>query len=388
MCLGILLVVVDAVSSELLLPKKWEVTELKHDKLSYEWTLDPVSFLKVSEVCIKSHEFSSTENSNQIWRLILCSSTQVTKLDNIPGLFNVTQISEIFRIGLFYLSGNSKDIGATYTITFMNKTFDQIYQFSGIVASKERENKSPKLIKYDPFPGYYGQNGTMYQEFVIEKSQLNMQDTDEFIINLDMSLTYRSTRNFVSKECSVTSPTFLANLRSGYQKQHLEYKKYENLVLGTRNGLNIITSESLLSECSFVWSHRQLSEQKDEINFKEFDYEVVNETLHFLYHGEAPKMKKLNKQLFIVAKKFMLNDLWKLAEEDICNNLSHNMNDIIKNLIFAAEKGAISVKSRIVNYLASQPAQILETPRFSQLQKSHPNLIEDILNAKKELATE
>ncbi|KAJ8668445.1 hypothetical protein QAD02_010108 [Eretmocerus hayati] len=301
----------------MLLPKKWEVTQMKLDELNYVWTLNGVTPQRAPEICFNSHEFSSSQNSHQKWKLTVCSST------------------------------------------------------------------------HDSQTVYKRQNGFLYQEFTFKKSQHNLNDDNELIISLKASLEYRNTRNFSSNECVITSPTARAKIQSQYKDQYLDFKRDHDLVLGTKSGQDITTSNSLLSVWSYVWQDRSFFERKlGPISFKEFDFEVVNETLHFLYNGEAPKMAKMAKELFVVAKKFQLKDLKKLAEEEICSKLYLDMDDIVKNLAFAHKNEAFSVKSRIINYVASQSVQFFDNFSSRLLKESHPELIQDILNVRAGLQVE
>ncbi|KAJ8668458.1 hypothetical protein QAD02_010121 [Eretmocerus hayati] len=225
---------------------------------------------------------------------------------------------------------------------------------------------------------------SIYLETHTSLKRLEKNDSEHFremSINVDVSLEYKSIENFTSNECDVTSPHARARLQLDYRNYYQNFRYDQSWTLKTKSGQVVKTSKRFIESKCPRW-YEQLTNILGPKDYVDFDFEVVSQALHFLYHGEAPKMEKMAKELFLISKKFDFEDLNRLSEEEICNSLRLDIDDMIKNLIFAEEKRVISVKFRIINYIASQPAYLFDIPQFLQLEKSHPYLMQDILNVR------
>ncbi|KAJ8668455.1 hypothetical protein QAD02_010118 [Eretmocerus hayati] len=362
------MIYVQIVSTEVSLPKQWGVTRTKFGKLNYTWILTDLSFDIEQEhkVCRKSGTFNSTYDNRQNWALELCFATPGSSPYNSEPRYS----NKTMSVNLQYLNGDSKYVEGDYTLTLMDETFHKIYSTSSHHVMFEI-NRSQSLVDYHKLD-------EIFKEAKNHSSRMN----DTLVVVMDMSLRYSVTKQFVDHDCGVTSQEELQLIKRYYQSIS-DYKNCADLVIETKNGKNVTTSSCLFQPWDAISSGKDFK-----VLHVDFDFEVLNEIIHFLQYGEAPQMSKMAKDLFVLAKRYVLHDLKKLSEEEICNSLSLDQADLIQNLIFANKNEVTSVKSRIVLFLASQPAYYLDSPQFNELQKSHPDLMLDIHKVRDNLGME
>ncbi|KAJ8668454.1 hypothetical protein QAD02_010117 [Eretmocerus hayati] len=361
--LFLLTVNVQIASTALPLPKQWEVTQLKSSEVNYVWTLTDTNFHDQRDVCTSSSAIKSDDE--QKWMIGLCYEA--------PGSSSYHPESGHdhgnFLIGLYYLSGKSDFVVVNYTITLMNETLHIIHTLTGSET-------------FEQLVDQYFLDSEKFRKKMDKGKDHFTWSNDRLVINVNMSLRYMITEKFVDGDCSVTSQAELQSLKRKYQSFN-DQPGCLDLVIETKNGKNITTTGCFL----YPWIFAP-SPMYSNVTYIDFDFEVVNEFIHFLQYGEAPRMKKMAKDLFLVAKNYVVDDLKRLSEKEICNSLSLDLDDLIQNLVFAHINGVSSVKSRIIHYIRSQPAYYLDNPQFEELQKSHPNLMQNIHGIKDDLKIE
>ncbi|KAJ8668446.1 hypothetical protein QAD02_010109 [Eretmocerus hayati] len=352
------------VSASLLLPKKWEVTQIKSDELQYAWTIDDLHYEENGpEVCTKSLEFSTMSEDNQKWMLMACVSAIDTNIDNPSSGTKMYDKLQKISVSLFYLSGHPNSIESRGRLTVMNGAYDEIHAYSGDTTFKRRDDGN--------IPRYSG-HGYLYREITTFTGQQNETPINELVIHVSMKIDYDNTRNFSSNECSVTSSATRKHIQSKYKNEYTKYQNGPLISIMTKDNQNTNLNRDVLR------SHSPVSEQR----FRDFNYDEVKEIINFLYTGGVPQTPEMTKKIFLIAKEFQLDELKELAEEQLCNSIKLNVSDMVEDLIFAEENDANTIKSRIVNYLATQPSNFLNIPVISQLKESQEDLFKEILETK------
>lgn len=105
------------------------------------------------------------------------------------------------------------------------------------------------------------------------------------------------------------------------------------------------------------------------INIVDFDYEVVQEMLTYIYSDTAPNMHKLADRLLIAADKYELDKLKALSERTLCEKVS--VDTAVKYQALAKICNAVQLQRTVAEFIANNIAAVQNTDDWKHMVEMH-----------------
>lgn len=114
-----------------------------------------------------------------------------------------------------------------------------------------------------------------------------------------------------------------------------------------------------------MFSHQMQESKENYIKIADFNGNVVEEMLRFIYTGKAPNLHELNEDLLVAADKYALDRLKALSAESLRTNLSSTTAIRVYNL--ADIHNIVELKTAAAEYIYTHSQGILKSLNFRQL---------------------
>ena len=140
-------------------------------------------------------------------------------------------------------------------------------------------------------------------------------------------------------------------------------------VLGTR---------SPVFSAMFSSDMKEKLENKVEIN--DFDVDVFEQFMKFIYTGVAPKVDDMSEELLVCGEFYGVTDLKNICEEILCQRIG--IDSAIDLLLFAVKYRAEGLKERTIDFIAENYLSIENkcSNSLSNLYKNETKIIETIVS--------
>uniref|UniRef100_A0A0N5B6T1 BTB domain-containing protein n=1 Tax=Strongyloides papillosus TaxID=174720 RepID=A0A0N5B6T1_STREA len=198
------------------------------------------------------------------------------------------------------------------------------YRFS-ILNDKEEE----KNVKFDTESKDFVKNeGWGYPEFVKRDFLLNKSNglliNDKLTIICEAEIIDLKTENCDNPETSINISVPQSKLLLNYGNM-FDSSLFTDYIIKVGN-TEIKVHKAVLAARSPVFydilNSTSEESQKNIIEIKDFNAEVVKKTLKYIYKDEVSDIKDMENEIFEIANKYELDRLKAIAEQSMCNSLS------------------------------------------------------------------
>lgn len=111
------------------------------------------------------------------------------------------------------------------------------------------------------------------------------------------------------------------------------------------------------------------NQRPNQIKINDFDCEVVQEMLSYIYTGSSPKMEQLADRLLKAAEKFGIGGLKILCEQALCRSLS--VDNAVKYQALATLYNANHLKQIVKHYIQRNIVEVQETNEWDAMVDVH-----------------
>lgn len=219
-----------------------------------------------------------------------------------------------------------------------------------------------------------GSEGWGFSNFIINESEL-LSDGRLMIyceITFSVGLAFLSKNNFTEFRLS-------EDLREVYKNG-----EFTDVVLSV-NGKEYRAHKLILTARSPVFAnmfkHDVKESQENKVNITDFDEQVVEEMLNYMYTGVSENLNMMADKLLVAAEKYGLDELKDMSEVIMVENLS--VENAIERLIFADLYQAHKLKSSAINYIVKKSMEVMQTKAWKNIAIAplHPLLFAELCEA-------
>ncbi|XP_057317987.1 speckle-type POZ protein-like [Microplitis mediator] len=122
-----------------------------------------------------------------------------------------------------------------------------------------------------------------------------------------------------------------------------------------------------------MFTHQLKENRENEVDIPDMDPDVCEKLLEFIYTDNVTNLGEVSDRLHEVADKYQLPALKELCEESCCKNV--NVENAVKYLVLLDRHNAGEEFFKyILDFIAINSKNIIETPEFKALEKTNPEL--------------
>ncbi|XP_065205262.1 speckle-type POZ protein-like [Planococcus citri] len=353
----------------------WCHTETLHHKANFIWTIDSFDFHEtVIGKTLISPKFSASTNEEYKWFLELYPNGRDGSAKAISLYLSLD------------LENKQKGAYVKYNFSILNNELQEL-DYTRKTLSRCFHNKNSSCTPLSP-------RGYGYPEFV-EKDDIfrnKILSNDSLTIQCELSFYILNNNGSDNKpemfhhcNTSTIQTDFLVNNVS----ENLEIlgKKYEfkprDLTLRVNNN-NYTAHKDILSARSPIFAaiiqNKTKNNDRDFIDIKDTDEEIVSEMLRYMYTGKCDNLEKLADGLLGAADKYELNGLKLIASNALLKTLSV---DNAADILISADMYHANqlLKSPVIKFIVKNSAEVLNTAAWKNLESSNPRLVIDVCRA-------
>lgn len=316
-------------------------------KLKHEWTIENFSYLKGVE--LNSSTFSASEHKDEKWCL------------------------DVYPMG-------ESEADKGYVSIFLSRKSKRDHELITKVKFMFLNSQNKVILKRsDPTPEgtdtFSAQNRSWgFGKAIARTDLLNKIAADDKLIVL-CEVSYPATESTTkvkrfndqpASKFEIPKCAFRENL-----KVLLEAENLSDVILEVGD-FQLKAHKAMLAAQSPVFAamfqHEELEESKNNmVKIEEFEPEVVQEMLRFMYTGESLNFPTMAESLLAAADKYGLERLKVICEESLFTNLT--VERAAKTLYLADLHSAKQLKRHVIEYICANPSTI-ETEEWKELNKS------------------
>ena len=120
--------------------------------------------------------------------------------------------------------------------------------------------------------------------------------------------------------------------------------------------------------------------QQNRVLITDVKYEVLRETLRYIYSGKSPNVIKMADDLLVAADKYDLSELKKTCETVLGSQLT--VANAANLLVLADTHCAQQLKAQAIRFVTAHAEEIMLTPTWNNMNLSHPHIIVEVLSKK------
>uniref|UniRef100_A0A146LWB8 Speckle-type POZ protein n=1 Tax=Lygus hesperus TaxID=30085 RepID=A0A146LWB8_LYGHE len=125
-----------------------------------------------------------------------------------------------------------------------------------------------------------------------------------------------------------------------------------------------------------MFSHNMIESSTNRVTIHDCEPEVFAELLRFVYTKRVENVKEVARGLLICADKYDLEQLKKVCETSIGEELTRN--NAVDILILADTHNSVRLKSKALDYISSHAWSITQSPAWSVM-LHHPKLLNEVV---------
>ena len=334
--------------------KSWGYTYKEAIKFSYTWSIINFSlFHEENGKVLVSPKFSSDTNDKIKWRLKLYVNGENEKSKDYVSLF------------LYLVSPEETKVEVKGQLSILN-------------AKGVRSNKIDFQYVYEDAGGR-GYRKFIERNTLLDKSQGYLSDDKLTIVCqgdvIKNSVTVAGQSN--PRKIKVPNCDLSENLGEVFENQ-----KFSDVVLSVK-GTEFKVHKNILSARSPVFAamfeHDLAENRNGKVDITDFDGDVIEEMLTFMYTGKTSKLDEMAEGLLGAADKYDLDRLKAMCEKQLYANLS--IENASRVLILADLHNANQLKDQTIDFLNKNATVIKKTSGYKKMFKSHPYLIAEAFDA-------
>ena len=162
-------------------------------------------------------------------------------------------------------------------------------------------------------------------------------------------------------------------------------RKFNDVVLVSRDKQRFPAHKCVLASRSPVFAsmfeHNMTESQSGVVEIGDIDAETLARFLDYVYAGKLENLEVgPMSELLIAADKYAIDLMKVKIEELLVDRL--DVYNVLDMLLIAAAHGALVLRARAIMFVVEKGRMVIKTPKFEDLQKSHPDLAIEILKCK------
>ncbi|XP_065209118.1 speckle-type POZ protein B-like [Planococcus citri] len=331
-------------------------TTVKQRECSFLWTIDSYSTLTNTRFDFESSEFSAIDD-NFKWRLEHKTQTWGIEIYLRPDLDDLKKYGGV-------------SVSAEFAVMKPDNT--KIYTK---ISSSSCCVWNDNYIKYKNV-GSLGDISKVLREWVYEDKLKLLCELVYFkktdIVNLSSSC------------CSKPVKISESSLSTDYERFFIDDDNFKDVTISVK-GKNYPVHKTVLAARSSVFNamlrNDMQESQKNHINIADIEQETFEEILHYIYTGKTTNLEESAFELLPAADKYDLKELKTKCEEVLFRKLSIDNAGSI--LILADMHHAEDLKAHALRFIKANHSEcedFKETEVWNIVTKSHPHLMEDLLD--------
>ncbi|XP_065357150.1 speckle-type POZ protein-like [Calliphora vicina] len=160
----------------------------------------------------------------------------------------------------------------------------------------------------------------------------------------------------------------------------IQKKKFCDVIIKTKDDKEIQAHKIVLAARSEVFAamfeHKMKENEDNCVNIEDFDSDVCEEMLRYIYTGKVPKLDEMWDELLAVADKYNLNGLKTICEQKLTSDLS--MENAAKKLVLIDRYGFRKLKDQTIQLLNENAKEFIKSAEFEELHRNFPNLLKEL----------
>uniref|UniRef100_A0A1I8AJ66 Speckle-type POZ protein n=1 Tax=Steinernema glaseri TaxID=37863 RepID=A0A1I8AJ66_9BILA len=336
--------------------ENWCHTQVKVIKFNYMWTINNFSFCReeMGEV-LKSSTFSAGSNDKLKWCLRI----------NPKGLDEESK--DYLSLYLLLVQCNKNEVRAKFKFSILNAKREETKAMESQRAYRFVQGKDWGFKKF------------IRRDFLLDESNGLLPD-DRLSIFCEVSVV-AETVNVTGQSSLVqfrVPPCKLADDMATLFEQH----PYSDCVLvaGSREfhvHKAILATRSPVFTAMF--SHEMTESRTARVEISDFDAEVVNEMLRFIYTGNTPNLDQMADRLIAAADKYNLDRLKVMCEQSLCHSLTNE--NACGTLILADLYHASQLKQQAIDYINLHANEVMDSEGWKCLVEQNSQLLAEVFRA-------
>ncbi|CAM9847680.1 speckle-type POZ protein-like [Petromyzon marinus] len=336
--------------------ESWCYTQVKVVKFSYMWTINNFSFSReeMGEV-LKSSTFSSGANDKLKW----CLRVNPKGLDE--------ESKDYLSLYLLLVSCPKSEVRAKFKFSILNAKGEETKAMESQRAYRFVQGKDWGFKKF------------IRRDFLLDEANGLLPD-DKLTLFCEVSVVQDSVN--ISGHASSTMlkvPECQLGEDIGLLWEASRFTDCSLCVSGRefKGHKAILAARSPVFNAMF--EHEMEESKLNRVEIHDVEPEVFIEMMRFVYTGKAPNLTKMADDLLAAADKYALERLKVMCEEALCLNLS--VDNVADTLILADLHSAEQLKAQAIEFINSHAADVMETPGWKAMIRSHPHLVADAFRA-------
>ena len=130
---------------------------------------------------------------------------------------------------------------------------------------------------------------------------------------------------------------------------------------------------------SAMFKHNMLENIENVVCIKDVSHNVLKEVIRFMYSGRIENLDNLAFDLLTAAEQFVLLDLKKMCESNLCKKISFN--NVIEMLKVADLYKANNLKKNSMQFIIDNFPKIVKMPQFKSFAKLNATVIIEFMQA-------
>lgn len=147
------------------------------------------------------------------------------------------------------------------------------------------------------------------------------------------------------------------------------------------DGKTIYANKTMLMARSSVFlamfKHQMKESKENAIQITDIKYNVLLETLRFIYAGKVNEIEKFSKELLATADKYNLDGLKELCTEHLCANMS--VEDILEFLNLADLHNVQELKETSIQFIIDNGKTVANRPEFDSIVYLHKGIFLEVV---------
>ena len=127
-----------------------------------------------------------------------------------------------------------------------------------------------------------------------------------------------------------------------------------------------------------MFRHDMLETKNNTVKIEDVPFEAMGSIIRYIYVGDIFYMTDLTRlDVIKAADKYQILDLKEMCENDILEILS--VENCLQFFSVADQSNASTLKTEIIDLIVENAQNLLESPEFQSLTRSHPQLICEVV---------
>ena len=234
-------------------------------------------------------------------------------------------------------------------------------------------------------PGdYYGSPTYVSRDYLFKNSEtLLPNDTLTIYCEIKASTGFQCSSTETETTYNACPPTSRFNACNDFYLL-FQYGKYSDVTLILKSGKKLLAHKCILATRSSVFAtlmdqHAANQNNLHMINVNDFEDEIIEEMLRFMYSGNVQSLQLLGSTIMAAAVRYDVKELKDICEQSLIKGLTISN---AANLLVTADLHKVEqLKAATIQFIALNAKNIISTPAYLAMSTSHPHLLKEVIDA-------